>query len=110
MSYVGLVPKESRIRDRVCFLAGGSVPYILRPSVEGSSYQFVGDWDVQGLMHGEALMLRQKIQPLRHKSPEDLQQTLTTKEIEQRRELEQQVICSQDLETDGCDWDILLLR
>ncbi|KAI2468564.1 heterokaryon incompatibility protein-domain-containing protein [Annulohypoxylon bovei var. microspora] len=50
---MGIGPSSTLVGDRVAVILGGGVPYILR--AEGSSYVFVGESFVHGLMDGEAI-------------------------------------------------------
>lgn len=52
--YVGLGPSGTRAKDCVVFLAGGRTAYILRKRKEASSYTFLGEAYLHGLMRGEA--------------------------------------------------------
>ena len=66
--YIGLVPSTSIIGDRVCLLAGGRTPYVLRHSRKKTGedvsnspeYTFVGGVYVHGLMDGETLDMMEK--------------------------------------------------
>lgn len=49
-----LAPPDTEVRDSVCILLGGRVPYILRPK-HGGAYTLVGESYVHGFMKGEAL-------------------------------------------------------
>ncbi|EJT82420.1 hypothetical protein GGTG_02393 [Gaeumannomyces tritici R3-111a-1] len=61
--YFGLAPSTTQLGDRVCILAGGQVPYILRQAGEAvlpdnrtvRAFKLVGDSYVYGIMHGEAM-------------------------------------------------------
>ena len=61
--YIGLVPSETVVGDRICVLSGGRTPFVLRPHLrrddadgaESLEYTFVGDAYVHGLMDGEAI-------------------------------------------------------
>jgi hypothetical protein len=48
------VPEGAEHGDIICVLAGGRVPYVLRPCDDGF-YRLVGECYVDGAMHGEAL-------------------------------------------------------
>jgi hypothetical protein len=54
--FLGTGPQSLEIGDLVCVLAGGTVPYLIRPvnDAEGSRFRFVGEAYVHGIMHGEA--------------------------------------------------------
>ena len=53
---LGLGPQSLEIGDLVCVLAGGRVPYLIRPvNDEDNEAQFVGEAYVHGIMHGEAV-------------------------------------------------------
>ena len=51
-NYVGLVPRETRIGDKVVLLSGGRLPFILRPV--GDHFQLIGGCYMHGYMKGEA--------------------------------------------------------
>ncbi|CAG8958801.1 hypothetical protein HYFRA_00011752 [Hymenoscyphus fraxineus] len=55
-SCFGLAPNGSEIGDVIALLAGGLVPYILRPKCElgVNFYEIIGDAYVHGIMDGEA--------------------------------------------------------
>ncbi|OAL56943.1 hypothetical protein IQ07DRAFT_23029 [Pyrenochaeta sp. DS3sAY3a] len=62
LGYFGLGPKNMRIGDTVHILLGGSVPFVLRRTTQETatpaqetSYEYVGNCYVQGIMDGEAL-------------------------------------------------------
>ncbi|KAK5744570.1 hypothetical protein LTR17_001965 [Elasticomyces elasticus] len=57
--YLGYGPDSIRIGDQVWILAGGKVPFILRPKVNGR-FELVGEAYVHGIMHGEAVRGREK--------------------------------------------------
>jgi hypothetical protein len=72
--FVGLGPDTMREGDLVCILAGGDLPFVLRPLKKGlgsetaelstisDRYLFVGECYVEGLMKGEAIVaLKSKI-------------------------------------------------
>jgi hypothetical protein len=46
-------PREMQVGDSVCILAGGNIPFILRP--QGKSYRLIGPAYVNGIMDGEAV-------------------------------------------------------
>jgi Heterokaryon incompatibility protein (HET) len=52
--YAGWIPKSSKVGDRVCVVAGGQVPFILR-ELPDSLYQLIGECYIHGIMDGEAL-------------------------------------------------------
>ncbi|KAG8526627.1 uncharacterized protein KY384_008828 [Bacidia gigantensis] len=57
--YIGAGPMEAREGDCVYILAGGSVPYILRPVESATrlgSFRYVGTSYVHGIMDGEAVI------------------------------------------------------
>jgi hypothetical protein len=57
--YVGVVPNLTQVGDVVAILKGGSVPFILRESVERpGAFRLVGDGYIHGLMHGEGVLLQ----------------------------------------------------
>lgn len=51
---VGLGPPVVETGDQCCLFAGGQVPYVIRPLGE-SSYLFVGECYISGIMDGEAV-------------------------------------------------------
>jgi hypothetical protein len=53
----GTATENVRKGDQVWVLAGGKVPYILRP-VSGDEYEFIGEAYVMGIMYGEAVKER----------------------------------------------------
>ncbi|KAH7231986.1 heterokaryon incompatibility protein-domain-containing protein [Fusarium solani] len=54
--HVGLVPSNAKTGDRICIFLGGKVPYIIRPSQDGSgTFLLVGEAYVYGIMHGELM-------------------------------------------------------
>ncbi|KAL8714717.1 MAG: hypothetical protein Q9225_006509 [Loekoesia sp. 1 TL-2023] len=61
--YIGIVPSNTIVGDRVCVLLGGKQPFVLRPCRNNTKgershsleYTFVGDAYVHGLMDGEAI-------------------------------------------------------
>lgn len=64
--YIGIAPPTIERGDDVCVLAGGNVPFVLRPKVMGNglsnqtnytsrAYSFVGNAFVYGIMFGEAV-------------------------------------------------------
>jgi hypothetical protein len=59
--YLGTGSKSVEVGDVVCVLAGGSVPYVIKPVVGSSGdgaenkSRFVGEAYVHGAMHGEAV-------------------------------------------------------
>lgn len=50
--YLTSVPYTAKVGDSIVLLAGGKVPFILRPT--GDHYHFVGPCYVHGIMNGEA--------------------------------------------------------
>lgn len=50
---IGIGPDDMQVEDEVWLLAGGSVPYILRPLPNGN-YHFLGESYMYGVMQGEA--------------------------------------------------------
>ncbi|KAK1657553.1 heterokaryon incompatibility protein-domain-containing protein [Colletotrichum godetiae] len=50
--YIGLGKLSSRVGDEVWVLAGGKVPYVMRPREDGKRFSLVGDAYVHGLMDG----------------------------------------------------------
>jgi hypothetical protein len=62
-SFLGSGAESLKVGDSVCVLAGGKVPYIIRPldGGAGTRYRFVGEAYVHGMMHGEAAdIMREK--------------------------------------------------
>lgn len=60
MGDIGFTPKLSWRNDVVVVLAGGSLPYVLRPSYTSGNrneYTLVGDAYIHGFMHGEAFQM-----------------------------------------------------
>lgn len=60
---VGLGPLRTKPGDLICIFYNGCTPYIIRPIQEGqtwTSYEFVGESYVDGLMYGEAFRMRDK--------------------------------------------------
>lgn len=53
--YIGLGDDDSEPGDHICLFHGASVLYVLRP--KGSSFQFISECYVHGLMDGEAVEL-----------------------------------------------------
>lgn len=54
---IGLVPSGTAAGDEICVLYGGRVPYVVRPCEKG--YIFIGECYIHGLMHGEAMNMKQ---------------------------------------------------
>ncbi|KAF7555978.1 hypothetical protein G7046_g6420 [Stylonectria norvegica] len=52
--YVGLGPKSTVAGDSVVLLSGGATAYILREDRKTSSYKFIGEAYIHGMMNGEA--------------------------------------------------------
>jgi hypothetical protein len=50
--YLAAVPYTSRVGDCIAILAGGRLPFVLRPT--GDHYCFIGPCYVHGIMNGEA--------------------------------------------------------
>lgn len=55
--YMGLGPFNTEEGDLVYVLAGGQVPFILRPEISSGGFWLVGESYVHGIMDGEATML-----------------------------------------------------
>lgn len=56
--YLGLIPMSAREGDRICVLLGGQVLYVLRPkdlARPGTTYEYIGECYVHGLMDGEVM-------------------------------------------------------
>jgi hypothetical protein len=53
---VGVAPRTCRIGDIICVFQGARLPFVLRPNDDkGTTFSFVGDCYVYGLMESEAL-------------------------------------------------------
>ena len=53
--YIGIVPKATKLGDRVCVLFGCPMPFVLR-KISGLQYQVVGECYIHGVMNGEAFL------------------------------------------------------
>lgn len=53
--YIGIAPADTKPGDVVCIFFSGPTPFIIRPSEFVSSYTFLGECYVHGLMNSEAL-------------------------------------------------------
>jgi Heterokaryon incompatibility protein (HET) len=54
--YVGIVPYEANLGDKICVLHGALVPFVLRKTAGSDSlYKLVGECYIHGIMYGEAL-------------------------------------------------------
>ena len=42
--HLGLAPKETQPADEISVMAGGALPYILRPSYTEDEYTLIGEW------------------------------------------------------------------
>ena len=42
--HLGLAPKETQPGDEISVMAGGAVPYILRPFYTEDEYTLIGEW------------------------------------------------------------------
>ncbi|KAF7867484.1 uncharacterized protein EAF02_009675 [Botrytis sinoallii] len=51
--WIGLVPMDAQIGDRLFLLEGGKLPYILRRMEGEEEYKIIGDCYVHGIMDGE---------------------------------------------------------
>ncbi|KAK1974411.1 heterokaryon incompatibility protein [Colletotrichum cereale] len=60
LGYVGMAPGGARPGDAVVILLGSRIPYVLRPSRDGTRCCFVGEAYCDGVMDGEMLTKRQK--------------------------------------------------
>ncbi|KAG7057444.1 heterokaryon incompatibility protein [Colletotrichum scovillei] len=58
--YVGMGPGKACPGDVVVILFGSRIPYVLRPSGDGTMYCFVGEAYCDGVMDGELLTKREK--------------------------------------------------
>ncbi|KAF4837539.1 Heterokaryon incompatibility protein 6, OR allele [Colletotrichum siamense] len=62
--YVGMGPADARPGDVVVILLGSRIPYVLRPSGDGTTtrqentYRFVGEAYCDGVMYGEVLVTK----------------------------------------------------
>jgi hypothetical protein len=54
-AYVGLAREEVKVGDLVTILMGGDIPFLLRERMEESTFQFVGEAYVHGVMYVEAI-------------------------------------------------------
>jgi hypothetical protein len=52
--YAGWIPKRCEVGDRVCIVAGGQVPFVLREISDGF-HKLIGECYIHGVMDGEAL-------------------------------------------------------
>ncbi len=57
-NYLGMAPRSAQVGDQVWILPGTSVPFILQPLNNGN-FQLVGEAYVHGIVHGEAVELRE---------------------------------------------------
>ncbi|KAF2498159.1 hypothetical protein BU16DRAFT_440192, partial [Lophium mytilinum] len=53
IGFMGLVPEEAQVGDRICVLFGVERPFVVREN--GPSWTMVGECYVHGLMDGEAV-------------------------------------------------------
>ena len=53
--YVGVVPAAAAMGDEVVCFFGGQMLYVLRRSVEGETWEFMGECYIHGLMDGEVI-------------------------------------------------------
>ncbi|KAK2010497.1 HET-domain-containing protein [Colletotrichum eremochloae] len=60
LGYVGMAPGGARPGDVVVILLGSRIPYVLRPSRDGTRCCFVGEAYCDGVMDGEMLTKRQQ--------------------------------------------------
>ncbi|EFQ34261.1 heterokaryon incompatibility protein [Colletotrichum graminicola M1.001] len=58
LGYVGMAPGGAHPGDVVVVLLGSRIPYVLRPSSDGTSSRFVGEAYCDGVMDGEMLTKR----------------------------------------------------
>ncbi|KAK1599316.1 heterokaryon incompatibility protein [Colletotrichum navitas] len=58
LGYVGMAPGGARPGDVVVVLFGSRIPYVLRPSRDGTTSRFVGEAHCDGVMDGEMLTKR----------------------------------------------------
>jgi hypothetical protein len=60
---VGLAPAKCQVGDVICIFLGACVPHVLRPNVETAdttTFRFVGDCYLYGIMNSEALGMLEK--------------------------------------------------
>jgi hypothetical protein len=60
---VGLAPANCQVDDVICVFLGACVPHVLRPKdahAEATTFSFIGDCYVHGLMNTEALVMLEK--------------------------------------------------
>jgi hypothetical protein len=57
---LGLVHSRLRLATVVCVLAGGTVPYLIRPidSTRDNNFRFIGEAYVYMIMHSEAVRIQ----------------------------------------------------
>jgi hypothetical protein len=53
--YMGVTADTTKPGDLVCIIRGAQVPLILRESGDGTTFKFVGDCYIHGIMDGEAV-------------------------------------------------------
>ena len=58
IGYVGLVPGDGQVGDKVCIFGGGAVPFVLRKESSGEMYRLIGEGYIHGLMYGEAFSFK----------------------------------------------------
>ncbi|KAK6218965.1 heterokaryon incompatibility protein [Colletotrichum tabaci] len=58
--YLGMAPGGARPGDAVVIPLGSRIPYVLRPSGDGTTYEFVGEAYCDGVMDGEMLTKRRR--------------------------------------------------
>jgi hypothetical protein len=51
--YMGLVPSQAKVGDRICVLHGGATPFVLRNESQG--YRLIEACFVHGIMDGETI-------------------------------------------------------
>lgn len=59
---IGMVPRKARVGDLICILYGSAVPMVLRKMPSEDTYQLVGETYVHGIMDGEGLSTRVKME------------------------------------------------
>lgn len=62
--HMGLGPSSMEERDLVYVLAGGQVPFILRPTIIAEGFSLVGESYIHGIMDGEATVLEIKVETI----------------------------------------------
>ncbi|KAF2792212.1 HET-domain-containing protein [Melanomma pulvis-pyrius CBS 109.77] len=64
--YFALVPRGTRLGDRICVFERGHVPFVIRPVEGGEGYELMGECYVHGIMQGEVMEMKDiPLQPVR---------------------------------------------